>query len=263
MSEKWETVGTGKTTSKKNTNNNKALTNKPANAKKEKMVYTMEDILPASSVVNSFASAFDPVPTPKSPKKETNGSVKASNGKVKPSAKVEKPCLPASLEEAVKSKIKLDELRNIIEEVQLRWPESPLLWLRDVAQYLNVALITSQQEEPSKEVLGGQPLSALTANMRKVISAMLSGCEEGMRETFFETCVANTAHELAKGGNVNGWRCLTQLLADLQPTVVTAHLPRYVELRNSYQNRPAVGLAILWSVGQAGRKNLQSGVKGE
>ena len=71
MSEKWETVGTGKTTSKKNTNNNKALTNKPANAKKEKMVYTMEDILPASSVVNSFASAFDPVPTPKSPKKET------------------------------------------------------------------------------------------------------------------------------------------------------------------------------------------------
>lgn len=261
MSEKWETVGTGKTTSKKNTNNNKALTNKPANAKKEKMVYTMEDILPASSVVNSFASAFDPVPTPKSPKKETNGSVKASNGKVKPSAKVEKPCLPASLEEAVKSKIKLDELRNIIEEVQLRWPESPLLWLRDVAQYLNVALITSQQEEPSKEVLGGQPLSALTANMRKVISSMLSGCEEGMRETFFETCVANTAHELAKGGNVNGWRCLTQLLADLQPTVVTAHLPRYVELRNSYQNRPAVGLAILWSVGQAGRKNLQSGVK--
>ena len=99
-------------------------------------------------------------------------------------------------------------------QVQLRWPESPLLWLRDVAQYLNVALITSQQEEPSKEVLGGQPLSALTANMRKVISAMLSGCEEGMRETFFETCVANTAHELAKGGNVNGWRCLTQVLVD-------------------------------------------------
>ena len=70
-----------------------------------------------------------------------------------------------------------------------------------------------------------------------------------------------------------------QLLADLQPTVVTAHLPRYVELRNSYQNRwfpiskfkggsikilgrPAVGLAILWSVGQAGRKSLQSGIKG-
>jgi len=259
MSEKWETVGTGKSTSRKTTTGSKAATSKPA--KKEKMVYTMEDILPASSVVNSFASAFDPVPTPKSPKKEANGGVKISNGKAKSTAKVEKPCLPASLEDAVKAKIKLDELRGIIEEVQQRWPDSPLLWLRDVAQYLNFALVTSQEEELCKEALGGEPLSALTANMRKVISAMLSRCEEGMRETFFETCVANTAHELAKGGNVAGWRCLTQLLADLQPTVVTAHLPRYVELRNSYQNRPAVGLAILWSVGQAGRKSLQSGLK--
>ena len=166
-----------------------------------------------------------------------SGGVKVSNGKAKSTAKVEKPCLPASLEDAVKAKIKLDELRGIIEEVQQRWPDSPLLWLRDVAQYLNFALVTSQEEELCKEALGGEPLSALTANMRKVISAMLSRCEEGMRETFFETCVANTAHELAKGGNVAGWRCLTQLLADLQPTVVTAHLPRYVELRNSYQNR--------------------------
>jgi len=259
MSEKWETVGTGKSTSRKITTGSKTATTKPA--KKEKMVYTMEDILPASSVVNSFASAFDPVPTPKSPKKEANGGAKVSNGKAKSTAKVEKPCLPASLEEAVKAKIKLDELRSIIEEVQQRWPDSPLLWLRDVAQYLNFALVTSQEEELCKEALGGEPLSALTANMRKVIAAMLSRCEEGMRETFFETCVANTAHELAKGGNVAGWRCLTQLLADLQPTVVTAHLPRYVELRNSYQNRPAVGLAILWSVGQAGRKSLQSGIK--
>ena len=69
MSEKWETVGTGKSTSRKATTGSKASSTKPA-AKKEKMVYTMEDILPASSVVNTFASAFDPVPTPKSPKKE-------------------------------------------------------------------------------------------------------------------------------------------------------------------------------------------------
>jgi len=130
----------------------------------------MEDILPASSVVNSFASAFDPAPTPKSPKKESNGGgAKVSNGKARSTAKVEKPCLPASLEEAVKTKIKLDELRSIIEEVQQRWPDSPLLWLRDVAQYLNFALVTGQEEELCKEALGGEPLSALTANMRKVI----------------------------------------------------------------------------------------------
>ena len=61
-------------------------------------------------------------------------------------------------------------------------------------------LTTSLQPELAVEgVLGREPLTALTANMRKVIGGMLQKCEDGMRETFFETCVANTAHDLAKG----------------------------------------------------------------
>jgi len=47
----------------------------------------------------------------------------------------------------------------------------------------------------------------------------------------------------------------------LQPGLVTANLSRYVELRNSYQNRPNIGTAILWSVGQAGMRSLHSGIK--
>ena len=60
-----------------------------------------------------------------------------------------------------------------------------------------------------------------------------------------------------------GWKVLTQLLAELQPGLVTANLSRYVELRNSYQNRPNIGTAILWSVGQAGMRSLHSGIKGK
>merc|ERR1719357_641291 len=82
-----------------------------------------------------------------------------------------------------------------------------------------------------------------------------------MKETFFETCVANTAHDLSKGLCVTGWKILTQLLAEANPTLVTAHINRYIELRNSYQNRPVVGLSILWSTGQAGHKSLHSGIK--
>jgi len=92
--------------------------------------------------------------------------------------------------------------------------------LRDVALYLNHAL-TAQEE--SSDVLGGEPVVALTANMRKVLGAMLNKCEESMRETFFETCVANTAHELAKGQSVTGWRVLTQCLAaSRDPTRVSS-----------------------------------------
>ena len=73
MSEKWETVskagGQGARSNKAHQTNGKpgngAANGKP---KKEQKVYTVEDVLPAASVVNSFASAFDPAP--KSPKKD-------------------------------------------------------------------------------------------------------------------------------------------------------------------------------------------------
>ena len=81
-----------------------------------------------------------------------------------------------------------------------------------------------------------------------------------------KVCSNDTYHCVAPccpGMNVVGWQILTQLLAETNPSLVTAHVPRYCELRNSYQNRPAIGLAILWSVGQAGAKSLHSGIKGE
>ena len=138
-----------------------------------------------------------------------------------------------------------------------------MLWLRDVAAYLNLKL--SFEEAPTAteatadayDCMGDLPLSALSQNMRKLILTMLQNCTAALRETFIETCIANTAHELAKGlSHVVGWRMLTQALAEIDPQLIINSLPRFVELRNSYQNRPAIGLAILWSVGQAGRKDV-------
>jgi hypothetical protein len=144
---------------------------------------------------------------------------------------------------------------------------SPILWLRDVAAYLNLKLVVEDSPEATaaadeSDCLGDMPLAALSQNMRKLIFSMLQNCTPTLRETLIETCIANTAHELAKGlTSVVGWRMLTQALAELDPHLVVGGLPRFVELRNSYQNRPAIGLAILWSVGQAGRKDVGCGVR--
>ena len=178
----------------------------------------------------------------------------------------------------MKEKLRVEDLKNILEESQAKFPESPLLWLRDVTTYLNQRLVNSNSDEEAC-ILSGEPATVLTANIRKVINCqLLQKCSDSMKETFFETCVANTAHDLAKGkidykfldnvkimlqgSSVIGWKVLTQLLAESQPALVTAHIGRYIELRNSYQNRPAIGTAILWSVGQAGMKSLHSGIKG-
>jgi hypothetical protein len=37
---------------------------------------------------------------------------------------------------------------------------------------------------------------------------------------------------------------------------------RFIDLRNSYQNRPNIGTALLWAAGLAGKKDLQIGLKG-
>merc|ERR1719348_2581750 len=197
--------------------------------------------------------------SPKKDKKDTNGTANKEKKSSDKKVTAPKKQIPANISQAVKENVRVEDLKNLLETAQTRFPDSPLLWLRDLAAYLNLNLVCQNQEEYS--IFGGDPSSFLTANMRKVINVMVQKCSDSMKETFLETCIANTAHELQKGQNVVGWNMLTQLIAETNPSLVTAHIPRYIELRNSYQNRPVIGQAILWSVGQAGAKSLHSGMK--
>ena len=123
-----------------------------------------------------------------------------TNGKEKPKStekKVEKPKTPITLSQAVKENLRVEDLKNLLEMSQTRFPDSPLLWLRDIATYLNQKLVYTNQDEFTN--FGGDPSSILTANMRKVINVMFQKCSDSMKETFFETCISNTAHELQKG----------------------------------------------------------------
>ena len=113
---------------------------------------------------------------------------------------MEKPKIPSTLSQAVKENLRVEDLKNLLESSQVRFPDSPLLWVRDVAAYLNLKLVTQPAVEG--DILGGEPCTALTANMKKVINVMLQKCSDSMKETFFETCVANTAHDLSKGSKV-------------------------------------------------------------
>ena len=110
-----------------------------------------------------------------------------------------KPKLPATHSQAVKERLRVEDLKSLLGESQTKFPDSPLLWLRDIATYLNQKLVTSSNAK-SVWILSGEPLSVLTANIRKVINCqLLQKCSDSTKETFFETCVANTAHDLAKG----------------------------------------------------------------
>lgn len=55
---------------------------------------------------------------------------------------------------------------------------------------------------------------------------------------------------------------MLQLLAFQNPKITIANIQKVTTLRNSYQNRQPVLLAILWALGQGGMKDLQTGLKG-
>jgi hypothetical protein len=61
---------------------------------------------------------------------------------------------------------------------------------------------------------------------------------------------------------VNGYLVLLQLLAEVYPSLCTFNMTRYAELRASYQNRPNITMAMMWTLGQGGRKDLSIGLKG-
>lgn len=123
-------------------------------------------------------------------------AVKEKGKETKPEPKQK---MPVTLSQAVKENLRADDLKKLLEESQNKFPESPLLWLRDVTTYLNQRLATTSSDEQIG-ILSGEPTSVLTASIRKVInSQLLQKCSDSMKETFIETCVANTAHDLAKG----------------------------------------------------------------
>merc|ERR1719158_803981 len=73
-----------------------------------------------------YQAAFDP--SPPSPKKD-NKAANGTNGKEKPKStekKVEKPKTPITLSQAVKENLRVEDLKNLLEMSQTRFPDSPL-----------------------------------------------------------------------------------------------------------------------------------------
>lgn len=64
------------------------------------------------------------------------------------------------------------------------------------------------------------------------------------------------------GQSVNGHRVLIQLLALEHPEFCVSSIQKSVSLMNSYQNRPPIGLTLLWAVGLGGVKDFTIGLKG-
>lgn len=79
---------------------------------------------------------------------------------------------------------------------------------------------------------------------------------------FFDVSLTAMAIDMSKGLSALGHKIYLQCVALTDPKLILPNLNKYVALRNSYQNRPPIGLSLLWALGQVGLRDLQAGIKG-
>jgi len=191
---------------------------------------------------------------------------KKNNARIVKKSKQEQsniPTKPRTLEEAMKS-FNINEFKTTIMKVKNQYPDNFMLWLRDAALYLNVSLTTEnpnvELEEPV-DPFSQRPVSIITKETKKILIQLLEECGDFSRQSGYETLLANMGHDLAKGFSVHGYVILLQLMSEVYPTLATIQTIRFTELIKSYQNKQNVGIALLWALGQCGRKDLSSGLK--
>lgn len=105
-------------------------------------------------------------------------------------------------------------------------------------------------------------LLQLPSGLKLVIEKALKEAGKENAQLFFDICLTSLATDMGKGLPGLGYRFFLQHIALNHPKLVCANVNKHVILKNSYQNRPHIGLSILWAVGHVGINDPQSGLTG-
>jgi len=172
-----------------------------------------------------------------------------------------KAAKPPSLSIAVKS-LSQEALEKALSHSKKAFPNSTLLWLKDVASFLNVHFEEVPFEDPvHANERPDFPSCELPSPIKQVVVRTLQGATNNVLDIFFHHCVKSMVTDLSKGLSIYGYQIVVQLLAYMSPAVVLGDLAKYSELLAENQGRPLRCLAILWALGQCGHKDLPTALR--
>ncbi|CAN8025177.1 unnamed protein product [Ixodes persulcatus] len=156
------------------------------------------------------------------------------------------------------SQLEGDEIAQLMAEVELRFPSTPLLWLKDLAAFLNKRLEHTPESPNLAEHPTGFPLSGVSSGVRAQLRAAMSN--KALHGLFWEHCLSNLLTDFAKGLPTMGYRLCLQTMASEHPEVVTSRMQKLVELRSKNQQKQPQCLLVLWAACQAGLSDLSKGL---
>ncbi|XP_018577765.1 transmembrane protein 214 [Anoplophora glabripennis] len=260
MSEKWEIV-----TKKKDKNSKLPVVknngnNKDVKGKKNLLNgVKIEEVLPKSQVQNLYSSnknnKENKKPQDKTKQEKTD---KKSQKKDKPQ-EPPKPKPPKSIQSALNA-IDVDEFNSIFEKSKNHYPDAPIVWLKELVQFLNQKVPVDVQDHVFSSKPEGYPLNLVPSGLKNVIEKSVKEAGKNNTQLFFDICLTSMATDMSRGLPALGNKFYLQYISMNEPNLISVNISKHVTLRNSYQNRPNIGLSILWAVGHVGISDLHSGL---
>ncbi|RZC43263.1 transmembrane protein 214-B, partial [Asbolus verrucosus] len=167
---------------------------------------------------------------------------------------------PKSLESAL-NHVSASEFKSIFEKSRSYFPDAPIVWLKELTQFLNQKVSVELQDPVFTTKPQSFPLSIVPSGIKAVIEKATMDADKSNMQLFFDISLTSMATDMSKNLPAVGHKLFLQYIALNEPSLVVANLMKHVVLRNSYQNRPNIGLSILWAVGQVGINDFQAGLK--
>uniref|UniRef100_A0A8C5BM95 Transmembrane protein 214 n=1 Tax=Gadus morhua TaxID=8049 RepID=A0A8C5BM95_GADMO len=166
-----------------------------------------------------------------------------------------------NLEAAFKT-LDVSELKQQLGRSQALFPESPSVWVKDLAGYLNHKLNVPESEPTLSNYAHDYPYCLAGKELKSVMKGLIGRCSDDLPD-FFDHCVSTMLRELDRQPDepLHGYRVCIQAILQDKPRIATQSLPEYLELLRSVQNRPAKCLTIMWALGQAGFYDLSQGLR--
>ncbi|CAK1550700.1 unnamed protein product [Leptosia nina] len=246
----WEVVGKNK----KSQNGKMKSTNDEK--KTSKQGPKLEDLVPASQIKSYYSGMeIDDTKRPKDKKKEGEKKPKKQDKK-EPS----KPKPPKTIEDALEA-IDATELNNLITTNKLRFSNAPLVWLKEISNFLNSKIPIDVDDPTFTNYPPTYPVNVIPKDIKTSLDNVLRDAGKANIQLFFDVSLTALTNDMSRGQVVNGHRLFLQLIALEYPDFCITSLSKSVSLRNSYQNRPPIGLSLLWALGQGGYNNFAVGMK--
>ncbi|XP_074113094.1 transmembrane protein 214 [Cotesia typhae] len=259
----WELV----TKNKKDKNSGK--NNKLTKIEKKKFIESapkVEDFLPLSQVQTLYdnfnGNKENKMPKDKDNKTKENEEKKKQqklNAQVDNKKKLQQQKPKEKSKPVEKSAITVEQINELIETNRVKFPDAPLIWLKDLVAYLNGNISEKEEITPATKP-DTYPLSLITKAVRTSFEKVIKSVGIQTAQLFYENTLLLMAKNMAFGSSSIGCKIFIQLLAYMHPEITCANIEKLISLRNSYQNKKSIGLAILWALGQGGKKNLTVGL---